>query len=124
MYIMGMTGWSYNFSWFVRYFAIYISLFLIVGIVLSTTMTYMSFYVVFLLGVSFGLCLTAQVFFVQVFTTRAKIGTLIGIIFFTVQYVFSLLVTYSDNPSIDANLLASIPAHSAYLLAYRTLLYC
>ena len=124
MYIMGMTGWSYNFSWFVRYFAIYVSLFLILGVVLSTTLTYMSFYVIFLLGVSFGLCLMAQVFFVQVFTTRAKIGILVGVVFYAVQYVFSLLVTYSDNPSTLMSGLVSISAHSGYVLAFRTLLYC
>ena len=124
MYIMGMTGLSYNFSWFVRYLAIYFTLFLVVGIVLSTTLTYMSFHMIFLLGISFGLCLMSQAFFVQVFTTRAKIGILMGVVFYAVQYVFSLLVTYSDNPSIFVNALVSILPHSAYIIAYRTLIYC
>jgi len=124
MYIMGMTGASYNFSWFVRYFAIYVILFIVVGVVLSSTLTYMSFGVVFVLGVSFGLCIMAQAFFVQVFTTKAKIGILTGLLLYVAQYVFSLLVTYSDNPTLLVNSLVSIAPHSAYILAYRTLLYC
>ena len=124
MYIMGMSGFSYYFSWFVRYFAVYLTLFIIVSTVLSSVFTYMPFHVLLVVGLSFGLCLMGQLFFIQVFTTRAKIGILISVVIYAFQYIFSLIATYSDYPTLIVNALVSLSPHSAYILAFRTLLYC
>ena len=92
MYTMGMSRFSYYFSWFIRYFAVNLVISLLIAIYLSSVFDYMPFFVLFVINISFSMAMIAQLFFIQVFTTRAKIGIYVASIFFAVQYVFSLLV--------------------------------
>ena len=64
-----------------------------------------------------------QNFFVQVFLSRAKLGVVISLLFFVVQFVVSLLITNNTSQSEDFNNLMSIVPHVAYILAFSNILY-
>ena len=124
MYLMGMNGFSYYFSWFLRYFIVYLVIFIIEAIILSSVLKYIPFYVVLIVNIPYGLALIAQLYFIQVFTTRAKVGVLFAVVAYIFQYGFSLIATNPANSSLFINALVSIAPHSAIVLAYRTLVYC
>jgi ATP-binding cassette, subfamily A (ABC1), member 3 len=123
MYIIGMRGLHYYLSWFVRYFAVYLLVHLVGSITLSADLKYVPFYVPFLVFILFDVVLIIQNFFIQVFLSRAKIGIVIALLFFLVQYILSFIATNSDNPTLAANRAISIIPHVAFVLAFRTMLY-
>jgi ATP-binding cassette subfamily A (ABC1) protein 3 len=62
--------------------------------------------------------LIVQSFFIQVFFTRAKIGVVIALLFFIIQYILSFLTSNSDNPTLGVNSAASIIPHVGLILAF------
>jgi hypothetical protein len=124
MYIIGMTGFNYYFTWFVRTFVVYEVVFLISSIVLSQLIPHFTFYVPFLVWTFFGIVLILQSFFVQVFLTRAKIGLIFAFFFFIIQYVLSFIVANDNSPSLSVNLGISFVPHVAVILSFKTLIYC
>jgi ATP-binding cassette, subfamily A (ABC1), member 3 len=123
MYIIGMTGFSYYFTWFVRVFIVYEVVFILSALILSQLIPYFTFYIPFLVFTIFGIVLILQSFFVQVFLTRAKIGLIFAFFFFIFQYVLSFIVINSDNPSLAINLGISFVPHVAIILTFKTLIY-
>lgn len=123
MYIMGMKGFNYYFSWFVRYFLVFLSMHLLCSIIIVRQLTHIPFGMVLLLFVLFDLILIIQNFFIQVFLTRAKIGVVISLLFFLIQYIISFLATNSDSPSLSVNKALSIVPHAAFVIAFRTMIY-
>jgi ATP-binding cassette, subfamily A (ABC1), member 3 len=123
MYIMGMRGSSYYFSWFIRYFVVMVVIHLICTIIIVRTLPHIPFYIVFIVFILFDIVLIIQNFFIQVFLTRAKIGVVIALLFFLVQFILSFLATNSDNPSIGVNAALSIIPHAAFVIAFRTIVY-
>jgi ATP-binding cassette subfamily A (ABC1) protein 3 len=67
--------------------------------------------------------LIIQNFFIQVFLSRAKIGVVISLLFFIIQYVLSFISTNSDNPTLSVNNALSIIPHAAFVLAFESMLY-
>ena len=120
---MGMKTGFYYFTWLFRYFIVYLVLHTICTFIITSQFTRLPFYVIFVLLVLFDLVLIIQNFFIQVFLTRAKIGVVIALLFFTIQYVLSFLATNSDNPTASVNLAISIIPHAAYALALKTIVY-
>lgn len=123
MSIMGMKMGYYYFTWFVRYFAVYFVMHLICAAIFVRQMPKVPFYIPFILFILFDMVLIVQNFFVQVFLSRAKIGVVIALLFFVIQYVISFLSTNSDNPTLSVNSALSIIPHAALIIAFNTLVY-
>lgn len=123
MYIMGMTGWNYYFSWFMRYFLVYAVLHALASFIISSQLTYVPFYIIFVVFILFDVVIIIQNFFIQVFLSRAKIGVVISLLYFLLQYIISFVAIGSNNPTIGVNTTASIIPHTAFVLAFQTMLY-
>ena len=123
MYIMGMKGFNYYFSWFCRYFIVFAILHLIGAAIISRQLTTVPFYIPFIVFLLFDIVIIIQCFFIQVFLSRAKIGVVISLLFFLVQYILSFIAVSSDNPTIGVNSSMSIIPHVAFILAFQTMLY-
>ena len=61
--------------------------------VLALDFSHVPFYIPFLVFILFDISLIIQNFFIQVFLIRAKIGIIISMLFFLVQFIMSYLVT-------------------------------
>ena len=120
---MGMKGINYYFSWFCRYFFVYLALHLLGALIVKSQLTYVPFYIVFLLFIIFDIVIIIQNFFIQVFLSRAKIGVVISLLYFILQYVISFVATGSNNPTLSVNAAASIIPHTAFILAFQTVFY-
>jgi len=123
MSIMGMKIRNYYFTWFVRYYAVYFILHIICSAIITTQLTYIPFYIPFIVFILFDLVLIIQNFFIQVFLTRAKIGVVISLLFFVIQFVLSFISINSDNPTLGVNAAMSVIPHAAYVLAFQTIIY-
>lgn len=120
---MGMKLSNYYITWFIRYFAVYVVLHLICSIILTSQLTHIPFYIPFILFLLFDIVLIIQNFFIQVFLSRAKVGVVISLLFFVVQYVLSFISTNSDNPTQGVNLGLSVVPHAALIIAFQTIVY-
>lgn len=81
-------------------------------------------YIPFVVFILFDIVLIIQNFFIQVFSlTRAKIGVIISLLFFLIQYILSFIAVNSDNPTTGVNAAISIVPHAAFVLAFRTMIY-
>jgi ATP-binding cassette subfamily A (ABC1) protein 3 len=123
MYIMGMKGINYYFSWFCRYFFVFLVLHLLGSAIVVAQLKYIKYYMVLILFILFDIVLIVQNFFIQVFLSRAKIGVVISLLFFILQFVISFIATASNNPTIGVNAATSIIPHAAFVLAFQTILY-
>lgn len=123
MYIMGMRGFYYYFTWFIRYFAVFLVIHLICSVIIARTLPFVPFYIPFIIFILFDIVLIIQNFFIQVFLSRAKIGVVISLLFFLVQYILSFVATNSDSPSIGVNSAISIIPHAAFVLAFQSMVY-
>ena len=121
MYIMGMKGINYYFSWFMRYFIVLFCIHLLCSIILARVLSNVPFYIIFVVFLLFDIVLIIQNFFIQVFLSRAKIGVVISLLFFLIQYIISFLV--SDDNSTATNTAISIIPHAAFGLAFRTIIF-
>lgn len=123
MYIMGMKGFNYFFSWFARYFIVYLVIHLICSVIITRQLTHIPYGMIIIVFILFDVVLIIQNFFIQVFLSRAKIGIVISLLFFLVQYILSFIAVNSDNPSLSVNRAISIIPHAAFVIAFRTMLY-
>jgi len=120
---MGMKGINYYFSWFCRYFFVFLALHLLGSAIVVGQLKYIKFYMVFILFILFDIVLIVQNFFIQVFLSRAKIGVVISLLFFILQFLISFIPTGSNNPTLGVNAAASIIPHVAFVLAFQTIIY-
>jgi ATP-binding cassette subfamily A (ABC1) protein 3 len=123
MSIMGMKIRNYYFTWFVRYYLVYIFMHFICSLIITNQLPHIPFYLPFIVFILFDLVLIIQNFFIQVFLTRAKIGVVISLLFFVLQYVLSFISANSNNPSLAVNSSISVIPHAAFILAFQTMLY-
>lgn len=123
MKITGMNNTNYYLTWFLRYFISYVIVHLLCSAILSRVLTSLNFGVVFITFLLFDILLIVQSFFIQIFFTRAKIGMVIALLFFILQYVVNFVVRNSDNPSYQQGLNGSISPHSAFVSAFQTMIY-
>jgi ATP-binding cassette subfamily A (ABC1) protein 3 len=119
MKIMGMTSFNYYFTWFIRYFAVYVIVHVICALILTKSFNYINFGVLLITFLLFDLLLIIQSCFIQVFFTRAKIGMVIALLFFVIQYIVSFIIRNSDNPTYQQALYGSISPHSAFASALQ-----
>jgi len=123
MSIMGMSTFYYYFTWFIRNFAVYFVMHIICSVIVSRSFKYVPFFTVFVIFILFDIVLIIQNFFIQVFLSRAKIGVIISLLFFILQYVISFISLNSDNPTIRVNILTSIIPHCAFVLSFQNIVY-
>lgn len=93
MSIMGMKTFKYYFSWFMRNFFVYLVMHIIGSIMVAAQLNYVGFFTVFILFILFDIVLIVQNFFFQVFFTRAKLGVVISLLFFVLQFILSFVAT-------------------------------
>ena len=123
MSIMGMSLPVYYVTWFIRYFVTCLVIHLIGSAIISATLPNVSFFIPLVVFLLFDLVLIVQSFFIQTFFTRAKLGVVIALLFFLVQYIISFISSNSDNPTLGVNTALSIIPHVALILSFETMFY-
>jgi hypothetical protein len=123
MSIMGMNLPVYYVTWFIRYFVTLLVVHLIGSAIVAATLPKVGFIVPFIVFILFDIVLIIQSFFIQTFFTNAKLGVIIGLLFFLVQYVISFISSNSDNPTLSVNTALSIIPHIGLILSFETMLY-
>jgi hypothetical protein len=118
MKIMGMNQIIYYLTWFIRYFVVYCVMHIICSLILANALK-VNFGIAFINFILFDIVLIIQAFFIQIFFTRAKIGMVIGLLFFVIQYIFHFISSNSDNPTTAQYLYTSISAHAAFINALQ-----
>jgi ATP-binding cassette subfamily A (ABC1) protein 3 len=121
MYIMGMKGFNYYFSWFCRYFFVFLVVHLISSSLIAIWLKNIPFYVIFLPLILFDILIIIQNFFIQVFLSRAKIGVIVALLFYLLQFIISFIA--SNSKTLNVNAALSIVPHAALVLAFKTILY-
>lgn len=97
MRIMGMRMRYYYLTWFLRYFIIYGIVHGAASGIISYQLQYVPFYIPYVLFLLFDAVIIIQNFFVQVFLSRAKLGVVITLLYFVLQYVASLVITNNSS---------------------------
>lgn len=92
MSIMGMKLWLYYLTWFLRYFIVYLVIHLIGSAILVAAMPNVPYGMILLVFILFDIVLIFQSFFIQIFFTRAKLGVVVALLFFILQYVINYVV--------------------------------
>lgn len=123
MSIMGMNFFTYNFTWFIRYFITYFIVHIIASAIVSSALKFVPFIIILVVFILFDIVLIVQSLFIQLFFTRARIGVVIALLFFMIQYVISFAISNSNNPTQGVNDVASIVPHIGFILAFQTMLY-
>jgi len=118
MSIMGMKLPIYYVTWFIRYFIVCFIIHLIGSVIIARTLPKVGFIVPFVVFILFDLVLIVQSFFIQTFFTRSRIGVVIALLFFLIQYVISFVSSNSDNPTSEVNTSLSIIPHCAFILSF------
>ncbi len=123
MSIMGMNLPVYYVTWFIRYFVTLLVIHLIGSAIISATLPNVKFIVPFIVFICFDIVLIIQSFFIQTLFSRAKLGVVIALLFFLIQYIISFISTNSDNPTIGVNTALSVIPHIGFILSFETMLY-
>lgn len=99
MNIMGMNVFTYYFTWFIRYFITFFIVHFIGSLLYSSAFQMVSFIHAFAVWILFDIVVIIQSFFIQTFFTKSKIGVVIALLFFLLQFISSILASESDNPT-------------------------
>ncbi len=124
MKIMGMSSVTYYFTWLIRYFSVYLVAHIACSAIIASSFTTINFGVVFITFLMFDILLIVQSCFIQVFFTRAKIGMVVALLFFLLQFVVNFIVRNSNNPTYEQSLYGSFSPHSAFVSVLRQMVYC
>jgi ATP-binding cassette subfamily A (ABC1) protein 3 len=92
MSITGMKLWIYYFTWFIRYFMVYLVIHLIVSAIINGAFKQVPYYIPLVIFLLFDILLIIQSFFIQIFVTRAKIGIVVALLFFVLQYAINFII--------------------------------
>lgn len=113
----------YYVTWFIRYFVTLLVIHIIGSAIISATLPHVKFIVPFIVFILFDIVIIIQSFFIQTFFTRAKLGVVIALLFFLIQYIISFISSNSDNPTLKVNTAISIVPHIAFILSFETMFY-
>ncbi len=108
----------YYVTWFIRYFVTLLVIHLIGSVIMARTLPKVKFIVPFIVFILFDLVIIIQSFFIQTFFSRSKLGVVIALLFFLIQYVISFISSNSDNPTLGVNNAISIIPHCAFILSF------
>ena len=92
MSITGMKLWIYYLTWFIRYFIVYLVIHLIVSAIMLGAFKQVPYYITLVIFILFDILLIIQSFFIQIFVTRAKIGIVVALLFFVLQYAINFII--------------------------------
>lgn len=123
MRIMGMKMRNYYLTWFIRYFIIYCIVHLAASAIIQYKLPYVPFYVPLILFLLFDIVIIVQNFFIQVFLSRARLGIVIALLFFVIQYVASFAVSNNTSPTESYKNMMSVIPHVAFIFAFQNILY-
>lgn len=87
----------YYATWFLRFFVVYLIDHLIISGIIIGELPHVTYYVSFTLFILFDILLIVQSFFVQIFVTRAKIGIVMALVFYIIQYTLVYSVASYHN---------------------------
>lgn len=118
-----MKLWVYYLTWFIRYYAVLLVIHAIASTIISQAFKYVPFYIPFAVFALFDILLIIQGFFIQIFVTRAKIGIVLALLFFILQYVINFIVSNNNSVTVEIYRTVSIVPHVAYSLAFKSMLY-
>jgi ATP-binding cassette subfamily A (ABC1) protein 3 len=107
----------YYLTWFIRYFVTCLVIHSIGSAIISSALLNVDFIVPFVVFIFFDIVLIVQSFFIQTFFTRAKLGVVIALLFFLIQYIISFISSNSDNPTLGVNTALSIIPHIGLMLS-------
>ncbi len=120
---MGMNLPVYYVTWFIRYFVTCLVIHAIGCGIISSVLPKVGFIVPFVVFIFFDILMIIQSFFIQTFFSKAKLGVVIALLFFLVQFIISFISTNSDNPTLSVNTALSIVPHVGLILSFETMLY-
>lgn len=112
---------NYYATWFIRFIAVYLVVHSIASAILTSKLTMVPFYMPFILFIMFDIVIILQNYFIQVFLSRAKLGIVIALLFFALQFIVSFLA--SSSASLSLKTLLSIVPHCAFIFSFQNLLY-
>lgn len=113
----------YYVTWFIRYFVTCMVIHLIGSAIIASALPKVGFIVPFVVFLFFDILMIIQSFFIQTFFTRAKLGVIIALLLFLIQYIISFISSNSDNPTLSVNTAISIIPHVGLILSFETMLY-
>lgn len=123
MAISGMNLGIYYATWFIRYLATYLVIHLVISAIITGVCPKIPFYIPLVVFVLFDILLIIQSFFIQIFVTRAKIGIIIALLFFILQYVINYIVANNQDVTVNIYRAISIVPHIALILAIKEMIY-
>ena len=123
MLITGMKLYMYYLTWFIRYFIIYLVVHSVNSYIITYCFPRTPFYVPFIIYLLFDVVLIVQSFFIQIFVTRAKIGIVLALVFFIIQYAVNYSISSNTNVTEDIYGYMSIVPHVGYVLAFKNIIY-
>jgi hypothetical protein len=88
---------NYYATWFIRFIAVYLVVHSIASAILTYKLTMVPFYIPFILFIMFDIVIIIQNYFIQVFLSRAKLGIVIALLFFSLQFIASFVVSGSST---------------------------
>ena len=118
MNIMGMNILTYYFTWFIRYFCTLLLVHAVGSAIYSQAYQHIGFVHAFAVWILFDAVLVIQSFFIQTFFTKSKIGVVIALLFFFLQFIMSIVASNSNNSTETVNMYVSIVPHSALILCF------
>lgn len=120
---MGMSLPLYYLTWFIRYFATFLVIHSVGSIIISRSLTYVGFVIPFIVFLCFDIVLIIQSFFIQTFFSRARLGVIIALLFFFIQFLISFLSFTMDNLSLSVRTLMSIVPHVSFIFSFQAMYY-
>jgi hypothetical protein len=120
---MGMNLPLYYATWFIRYFVTFLVIHLIGSLIVFKTLNYVNFIIPFAVFLSFDIVLIIQSFFIQTFFSRARLGVIIALLFFFIQFLISFLSLTLDNLTLSLRTAMSIVPHVGFIFSFQTIYY-
>lgn len=111
-------------SWFITYFLFYLILNLASSAIFIVNFPGTPFLIPFVTNLLMHLLLIFESIFIQIFFKKSKLGMIIALLFFTVQFLaIFLLSSAGNNPSTDFLNNTSISAFVSYVLIFRSMIF-
>lgn len=118
---MGL-GYYYG-AWFIRFFLTFGVVHGVCTFIICYCFPRIPWYIPLILYLLFDIVLLIQSFLIQIFVTRSKIGIILALVFFILQYSANYAISNNKNANEQIYNLLSIIPHVAYVLAFKNIIY-
>lgn len=123
MVISGMNLNKYYLTWFIRYFLSYLVIHLIISGIITGICPRVPYYIPLIVFILFDILLIIQSFFIQIFLTRAKIGIIVALLFFVLQYAINYIIANNQDVTSQIYRYVSAVPHVAFILAFKEMIF-